>query len=313
MKLLRELLMKTSKALVFDIKRFAVHDGHGLRTTIFFKGCPLRCRWCQNPEGLSPKRRPLYFENVCIHCQRCEQFAQEGQMTYHNHRPYFNLNYQGDFDNLVQVCPATAIRYDSQAYDIEELIEKIKADEVFFREEGGVTFSGGEPFMQGQFLIEILKRCKEEGIHTAIETSLYTSLELIQQALPYLDLIYADLKIYDEQLHLQYTGVSSEVIKKHIRFLLTSEYKNKVIIRTPLIPSMSATDDNITSIANFLVNIDPEVKYELLNYNPLASSKYSLVDLEYGVDQQLQMLTQKQMQHYYDIVYQTGLKNLIIE
>lgn len=305
--------MKTSKALVFDIKRFAIHDGHGLRTTVFFKGCPLRCRWCQNPEGLSPIKRPIYFEKSCIHCHRCEMIAQKDQMTYQNNRPYFNLNYQGKFDNLIKACPSLAIRYDSQEYDIEELLQKIKEDKVFFRDNGGVTFSGGEPFMQGEFLIEILKRCKEESIHTAIETSLYAPLELIKQTLPYLDLIYVDLKIYDEIKHQEYTGVSSQLIKSHIKYILESKYKDKVIIRTPLIPSMSATDDNITSISQFLVNIYPEVKYELLNYNPLASSKYSLVDMEYGVDKQCQMFTKEQMQHFYDIVYQSGLKNLIIE
>lgn len=304
--------MKISKALVFDIKRFAVHDGHGIRTTVFFKGCPLRCVWCQNPEGLSSKRNPIYFEKSCIHCRRCEQYANDGQMTYQNDRPYFNKECE-NFDNLVKYCPTGAIRYDSEFYDIEELMIKIKQDEVFFREEGGVTFSGGEPFMQGDFLIEILKRCHEEGIHTAIETSLHVSLDLMKQALPYLDLIYADLKIYDHQKHQQYTGVSSHLIKNNIKYILESQHRDKVIIRTPLIPSMSATDDNITAISEFLVNIYPEVKYELLNYNPLASSKYSLVGLEYGLSTDLKMFNQEQMQHFYDLIYQTGIKNLIIE
>ncbi len=304
--------MLTSKALVFDIKRFAVHDGYGIRTTVFFKGCPLRCKWCQNPEGLSKKKQLLYFENSCIHCRRCEQKAYDGQMTY-SHRPYFQPDYEGDFDNLIKACPAGAIRYDSEEYDVETLLNKIKQDEVFFKHGGGVTFSGGEPFMQGQFLIDILKRCKAEGLHTAIETSLYTSLEWIEKSLPYLDLIYADLKVFDEKVHEDYTGYSSQLVKNHIQYILESQYKDKVIIRTPLIPSMTATDDNITSISKFLVNIDPEVKYELLNYNPLASSKYALVDLEYGVNKQYKMFTEAQMQHFYDVVYQTGLKNLIIE
>lgn len=305
--------MKISKALVFDIKRFALHDGHGLRTTVFFKGCPLRCQWCQNPEGLSPRKQPIYLENSCIHCGRCQQAAMENQMTYQNNRPYLNLDYQGDFDNLIKACPSGAIRYDSEEYDLEQLLEKIKADQVFYREDGGVTFSGGEPLMQGEFLFDILKRCHEEGIHTAIETSMYGSLELIQKILPYLDLIYIDLKVFDEHIHQDYTKVSSQMIKEHIRYILESEHKHKVIIRTPLIPSMTATDDNIKHIAQFLVTIDKDVQYELLNYNPLASSKYELVQLEYGVDKQYKMLTTKQMQHFYDIVYETGLKNLIIE
>lgn len=305
--------MKISKALIFDIKRFAVHDGQGLRTTIFFKGCPLQCRWCQNPEGLAPNRKPIYFENRCIHCRLCEQNAQENQMKYENNRPYFHLKYNGDFDNLVRICPSAAIRYDSEEYDIEELMDKIKEDQVFFRDDGGVTFSGGEPLMQGNFLIEILKRCQEEGIHTAIETTMYASLDLIKKILPLLDLIYIDFKVYNEKEHERLTGVSSKLIKEHIQYILESEHKDKVIIRTPLIPSMTATDDNITNISNFLVSIYPEVKYELLNYNPLALSKYQFVNMEYGVDQQYQMFNKEQMQHFYDVVYQTGLKNLIIE
>lgn len=313
MRLLKEQLMKTSSALIFDIKRFAVHDGSGLRTTVFFKGCPLRCKWCQNPEGLSTKRRLIYFANSCIHCRRCEQYAKDNQMIYKDNRPYFNLQYQGDFDDLIRVCPSAAIRYDSEEYDIDSLMEKIKEDQVFFRNDGGVTFSGGEPLMQGEFLVNILKRCHEENIHTAIETTLFASLDFIQRVLPYLDLIYIDLKVFDEKEHKRLTGVSSKTIKEHIKYILESEHKNKVIIRTPLIPSMSATDDNITKISKFLVSIDPEVKYELLNYNPLASAKYELVDLEYGVDKQYKMFNKEKMQHFYDIVYTTGLKNLIKE
>lgn len=305
--------MKKSKALIFDIKRFAIHDGTGLRTTIFFKGCPLRCRWCQNPEGLSVHKNLIYLKSHCIHCQNCEKFSNENQMEYKNNRPYFNNQYEGGFDNLIQYCPSGAIRYDSQEYDIDELMEKIKEDRVFFRENGGVTFSGGEPLIQGDFLIEILKRCQVEGIHTAIETTMFAPLEFIQKILPYLDLIYIDLKVFDEIKHEELTNISSQMIKENIKYILESQYKEKVIIRTPLIPSMTATDDNIKDISKFLVHICPEVKYELLNYNPLASAKYEFVDLEYGVDKQYKMFNQKQMQHFYDIVYSTGLKNLIIE
>ena len=310
MRSLKELPMKTSKALVFDIKRFAIHDGHGLRTTVFFKGCPLRCRWCQNPEGLSKRQRPVYFEKTCVHCQRCRDFSD--LVIYTHDRPYFNYA-KTDYTDLIKACPSGAISYDSQPYSVEELIDKIKEDEVFFKYGGVVTFSGGEPLMQGDFLLEVLKRCQEEGIHTAIETTLYAPLEFIKQVLPYLDLVYVDLKEFDEKKHQEYTGVSSKMIKEHIQYILESTHRDKVIIRTPLIPSMTATDDNIKDIANYLVHIDPEVKYELLNYNPLASAKYELVDLQYGVDRQYKMFNKKQMQHFYDIVYQTGLKNLIIE
>ncbi|RHM61720.1 MULTISPECIES: glycyl-radical enzyme activating protein [Coprobacillaceae] len=304
--------MTTSKALVFDIKRFAVHDGFGIRTTVFFKGCPLRCKWCQNPEGLSIEREPIYFKNKCIHCYQCLKLSRHGQIDNKNGIIHIH-NHHESFEEIVQACPANAITYDSQYYTIDELFKKIKADEVFFRDGGGVTFSGGEPFMQGPFLIEILKKCKAEKIHTALETSLYTSLDLIKEALPYLDLIYADLKVFDDDLHQQYTGVSVNRIKDNLSYILRSIHRDKVIVRTPLIPSMNATDENIKSISQFLIDLYPNVKYELLNYNPLASSKYELYNFTYGVSKQYKMFTQEKMQHFYNVVLQTGLKNLIIE
>lgn len=304
--------MKISKALVFDIKRFAVHDGIGIRTTVFFKGCPLRCKWCQNPEGLSFDRRPIYFEKNCIHCRYCERYAEKNQITYID-RPVFNPKYKGNFDNLVKICPSTAIRYDSEEYDIDSLMKMIREDKVFFNNGGGVTFSGGEPLMQGDFLIEILKKCKEEQLHTAIETSLYAPLEYIKCILPYLDQIYIDLKVFNEEKHKELTGVSCRLIKENIKYLLTSEHKDKVTIRTPLIPEMTANKENITSIANYISNLYKDVKYELLNYNPLASSKYELVNLEYGVDKKYKIFTKEDMNYFYEIVHNTGLKNLIIE
>lgn len=304
--------MTTSKGLIFDIKRFAVHDGDGIRTTIFLKGCPLHCLWCQNPEGISFQRRPIFMENLCIHCQSCDQFSKEGQMEYRL-RPYFHKDYQGDFDNLVRICPSGAIRYDSEYYDIETLMQKIRDDRVFYRDNGGVTFSGGEPFSQAEFLIEMLKRCHQEKIHTAIETTLYTSLENIKKALPYLNQIYIDLKINDNKNHQHYVGGSLKIIQDNIRYVLESEHKDKVIIRTPLIPEITALDENIASISRFLSHIYPDVTYELLNYNPLASAKYEYVDFDYGVNKDVQKLTSKQMGEFYQIVYQNGIKNLIKE
>lgn len=305
MKSLREQPMKTSKAYIFDIKRFAVHDGTGLRTTLFFKGCPLRCRWCQNPEGLSKERQVIYFKKKCIHCKCCKQF---NDLIDYKDRPYFKSQ---EIDDVIKMCPSGAIQYDSQEYDIDSLMEKIKEDEIFYKYGGGVTFSGGEPFMQGEFLIELLKRCKDEGIHTAIETSFYTSLDLIQKALPYLDLIYIDLKIFDEIAHQRNTGVSSKLIKENICFVLQSPYKERVIIRTPLIPHITATKENLEAISHFIVDLDENVKYELLNYNSLASSKYELVGKKYGIDLSYKMFNEKQMNTFYEIVLNTGIKNLI--
>lgn len=313
MKLLQGLPMKTSSGFVFDIKRFALHDGDGLRTTIFFKGCPLRCKWCQNPEGISIKPNLLYLENKCMHCRSCKSIAKTNQLIYRENRPYINREYVDGFENIVQACPTGALCYDSQEYTVDQLIEKIKADKVFYQYGGGVTFSGGEPFMQGEFLLALLKRCKEEKIHIAIETSLYTSKKYIEQALPYLDLWYVDLKLYNDKKHKQYTSVSGKIIKENIRFLLQSVKKDKVIIRTPLIPAITATKENIADIASFLVEIYPEVKYELLNYNALASSKYRFLDMEYAIDHTNKPYNEEQLQHFYHVAIASGIKNLIVE
>lgn len=312
MKLLKEQVMTISSAYVFDIKRFAVHDGQGLRTTVFFKGCPLRCKWCQNPEGLSFNVRPIYFEKTCIHCRLCEKAAYKNQMIYKD-RPYFNLEFNGDFDNLIQDCPSASIRYDASLYTIDELLEKILDDKVFYQDNGGVTFSGGEPFSQGEFLINILKSCKEKGIHTAIESSFYAPIDLVKEALPYLDQIYADCKVYDDSLHRQIVGVSNKRILDNIEYMLKSEHRDKVTIRTPLIPSMNATKENIADISKFLSNCYGDVKYELLNYNPLASSKYSLVDLEFELDKKIKPFTAFELNEFYDVVIHNGIKNLIKE
>ena len=312
MRLLKGQAMTISKALVFDIKRFAVHDGDGIRTTVFFKGCPLRCLWCQNPEGLPPHRQVIYLENRCIHCKICACVSNEKELIYH-HRPYFSKEYEGSYDHVVHACPTGAISYDSQYYTVEDLFKEILKDEVFFKQGGGVTFSGGEPFMQGSFLIDILKLCHEHHIHTAIETSFYTSLELIQEALNYLDLIYVDMKVFDDKKHRELTGQSNKIIKQNIEYLLTSHHKHKVIFRTPLIPGQTDSDENIYDIAQFIYNLYPYAYYELLNYNELAPTKYNYIDENYPLSKNLVKLSLNQMNHLYKIIESTGLKNIIKE
>ena len=165
---------------------------------------------------------------------------------------------------------------------VEMVMEEIRKDKSFYRYgNGGVTISGGEPLLQWKFTKELLKACKKEGIHTAIETSLYADQEVIKELLPYLDRIFADFKLATEKEHMHYTGVSNQKIKDNIRYLLETSNREKVIIRTPMIPEMTATKDNIKGIAKYLNGIYQYVSYEILNYNPLAEAKYHLVDREY--------------------------------
>lgn len=305
--------MTISKGLIFDIKRFATHDGTGIRTTVFFKGCPLRCKWCQNPEGLNPDSQVLYMENKCMHCLSCVHACKNGGVQLDGKHLVINRDVKEDWNSIVDVCPTLALKMDSSYYTVSECMEEILKDEPFFKREGGVTFSGGEPFLQIDFLEAILKECKKRGIHTAIETSLFTSLDHIKRVLPYLDQIYCDCKVYDAKLHYQYTGVDNTIILDNIAFLLHSDKKNQVIVRTPLIPGMTALKENITNISKFLVNQYKDVHYEILNYNPLAQSKYAYLDMKYCFKENPKLYTKEQMESYYAMARQSGIQNLIIE
>ncbi len=303
--------MTQSKALIFDIKRFAIHDGNGLRTTVFLKGCPLKCQWCQNPEGISFKRQPLFIASECISCRRCAAQARPGQMIFKGGRPYLDYDYPGDFDNLIDACPALALRYDSEEYDVAKLMETIKQDQVFFKYGGGVTFSGGEPLAQPDFLKSVLEKCSHENIHTALETSLHAPFQVIEEIIPLVDQIYVDLKIFDDDEHLKYTGVSSQLIKTNIQKLLCGPYQERVTIRTPLIPDITAISSNLATISRFLISLDPQVKYELLNYNYLAGAKYDRLDRQYPLDSKLQRFTKAQMEQFYEILSLNGIINII--
>ena len=301
--------MNAEKALVFDTRRFAVHDGSGIRTTVFFKGCGMRCRWCQNPEGLSSDRRILWLGNSCIHCGSCAKAAVAQQMDFRDGSPILNLSFCGSFDNLIQACPAGAIRYDSQWYTVEELIQEIRRDEVFFRYGGGVTFSGGEPLLQKDFLIECLNQCRSLGISTAAESALYVPPAALQAAVSGLSELFADFKCYSDSLHRSFTGVSNQLIRENLIWIL-EHAEIPVTVRTPLIPGYTATEENIAAIAGFLAGHNPHVTYELLNYNELAPAKYSLMGTVYEPGER-KRFSSADMERFRRIAAEKGLYNVI--
>ena len=298
---------------IFDIRRFSTHDGGGIRTTVFFKGCPLRCVWCQNPEGISSQPQPVYFASKCIHCGICLKHSVQGEVYKKNGKICLNKDRIDDWTAIIDACPSGAIVMDSKIYEPEELLNELLKDEVFFQRGGGVTLSGGEPLSQPDFVVEILRLLHKKGVHTAIETALNVSPEIVKAVLPYLDLIYADMKLADEEEHKKYTGVSNVLIKQNLSYILTSQKKEKVIIRTPLIPEITATEENLRAIASFLSSIYPQVQYELLNYNPLAEAKYHLIGKEYYFQENPKLYTKAQMEEFGNIVTANGIRNLIME
>lgn len=253
-------------ALVTDIQGFSVHDGPGLRTTVFFKGCPMKCVWCHNPECISYEKEVMQYPEKCIGCGMCES---------------------GCYSGAKVICgkEMTAV----------EIFERILLDKPYYGTDGGVTFSGGEALSYPEILKEIIPLCKKEGIGTAIETALYLYDEEILSSV---DLVMADFKIWDDAAHKKYTGVSNERIKENFRRL--DALGVPFIVRTPLIPEITDSIENITSIRNFVKDFKNIIKYELLDYNPLGNSKAEAL----GKDTpkiKAQAKTVKEMKRYADL------------
>ncbi len=305
--------MTISNGYVFDIKRFAMHDGQGIRSTVFLKGCPLRCAWCQNPEGLLSRPQVLYMSNNCIHCQSCVQASKCGGVKAVGNHIVLDRSCKEDWNEITDACPTRALRFDATEMTVEDVVDQIMRDKAFFKYGGGATISGGEPFNQFEFMLAILKACKEQGIHTTIESSLFVDQQKLITALPYIDSIYCDLKAFNNDEHFAFTRVNNDIILNNIRYLLQSDKKDEVIVRTPLIPEMTATKHNIASISKFLSECYSNVQYEMLNYNPLAKAKYSYLDMEYCFEENPKLYTKDQMNEFYNIARANGIVNLIIE
>ena len=299
-----------NKALVLDIRRFSTHDGVGIRTTVFFKGCPLHCVWCQNPEGIAPQTKLVYFANSCILCGCCTQIK-DGAVHIENDKLILDSSRVKNTGDYEYICPSGALRMDSKWYEPDELTEILKRDMPFFKHGGGVTFSGGEPFYQAKFTISILKRLKKIKINTAVESSLFTDSKTIKAALPFIDTLFADFKIYNDTQHKNFTGVSNKIIRENIKMVLQSLYRDNVVIRTPLIPMHTANADNLRKIAKEISEWYPGVRYELLNYNPLAKAKYDHMDYDYCFADNPPLYTKQQMEDFYKIIEDAGIVNVI--
>ena len=294
--------------IIFDLKRFAVHDGEGLRSTLFLKGCPLHCPWCQNPEGISQK--PLLWHNpqVCLHCGSCVAACPQKALTQTD-RIHVDHDACTRCGTCVDVCPAAAMTLYGKTVTAREAADSLLRDRVFFGEKGGVTLSGGEVLMQWQFAAEVLSLCKEAGADTAIETCLLAPPQALEAMLPVTDHFLVDIKYLDPELHRTHLGADNRQILRNFAWLL--EKGADVLVRTPLIPGYTATEENIRDIARYLRVNAPDVPYELLNFNPLCRSKYSAMEQPYPVSGGA--LTSQQMLQFYEILAQEGITNIIEE
>lgn len=294
--------------VIFDLKRFAVHDGGGLRTTLFLKGCPLRCPWCQNPEGIERKSMLWHNPVVCLKCGSCVPACPQNALRLDD-RIHVDRDRCIVCGKCADVCPAAAMSCTGERVTAEEAAARLLRDRVFFGENGGVTLSGGEVLAQWEFAREVLAICKEAGADTAIETCLLASREAVEALLPVVDHFIADIKYLDGEIHRDVVGADNAQILENFRFL--AERGADLLVRTPLIPGYTATEENIRAIARFLRGIDPAIKYELLNFNPLCRSKYSAMEQDYPVSGGA--LSEAELETFRAIAAEEGLTNIIKE
>ncbi len=294
--------------IVFDLKRFAVHDGGGLRSTLFLKGCPLHCPWCQNPEGMERSPALWYGPGDCLGCGACVA-ACPNQALRLEQRIHIDASKCRLCGICEEVCPGAALKRIGEQMTAKEAAEALLRDRVFFGEAGGVTLSGGEALSQWRFGAEVLRLCKEAGVNTAIETCLFAPREALEAMLPVTDQFIIDIKILDLELHRKYLGAGNELILENYEFLVANQAK--VLVRTPLIPGYTAAEENIRGIARYILSVDPDASYELLNFNPLCRSKYAAMERDYPVGGKA--FTAKEMDRFYEILEQEGILHIIKE
>lgn len=249
--------------VIFDIKEMSVHDGPGLRTTVFLKGCPLRCKWCHNPEGLTSEPQLMYKESICVKCGMCSIECSHPECKR--------------FGRCLHICPNNCLEVSGRNIDSEELADLLKRNaDILGDSFGGFTFSGGEPLAQPIFLSDVAKRLT--GYHLCIETSGYASNEVFCEVLDLIDYCIMDIKLFDTDLHKRYTGVGNKAILANFDRLKSSG--KPYLIRTPLIPGITDTDENLSAIKK-LIGDSP---WEKLPYNKMAGAKYRMLGMIYGME-----------------------------
>ncbi len=300
----------TTSGIITNIQRCSTEDGPGIRTTVFFKGCPMTCTWCHNIETIDPNSTVVWYAVKCIGDQGCVRACPEGALELTPDGLKIDREKCVVCGTCEDVCPTGAITVMGKVWYSSDLVQELLRDRVFFEtSKGGVTLSGGEATYQAKFAIETAKGLQNEGVHVALDTCGYCSEKVLREFLQHVDMILFDLKVMDPVKHKEFTGVPLEKVLTNAR--IVAESGKPVWIRTPIIPKHTDDEDNIRTIAHFIIaNIPTVERYDLLAFNRMCIDKYALFDLEYPL-KDYDLMTEETMEHLSQIARDEGLSSVV--
>lgn len=295
---------------VFNIQRFSIQDGPGIRTTVFLKGCPLRCLWCSNPESQNGFIEVAHRDTICRKCGRCVEVCKAGAISITAKGTKTNRKLCTNCGKCIAVCVFGARRFYGEKKSVEEVYREVIRDKPFYQNSGGgITASGGEPLLQADFIAELFKRCREINLNTCLDTCGYADADAWKKVLPYINLVLYDLKLMDPSAHLKWTSKSNVKVLRNIRLAAASGVS--VIVRIPVIPGINDSKDNMEAAARFCTNTNIN-EVNLLPYHRFGESKYAMLDRRYHFSK-LSRPELHELEKLADIFKSSGLDCKIVE
>ena len=291
--------------MIFNIQKCSVHDGEGIRTIIFFKGCPLHCKWCANPESQSYKKQITEFPRKCIGCGMCKSVCDQNAIVECDGKLMIDRERCNGCMKCAEFCFAESKTICGKDMEVEELFEEIRKDKFFYDHSGGgVTFSGGEALTQPELLTKLATKCRSNRINTTIETCGCGNFEKFSEALPFIDYMFFDLKHMDSEKHKELTGAGNEMILENLKAM--QQFNIPCTIRTPVIPGINDSEQNIRATAEFIKDLPCVKEYELLPYHDFGVSKYAAL----GIDYELSDIETPSDEHMMDL---TRIANSVLQ
>lgn len=291
---------------IFNIMKYSVHDGPGIRNTVFLKGCPLNCWWCHNPESQKTQEQLMFFPNRCIGCMACIPACKQNAISAVNGMVVTDKSKCIDCGDCTLVCFPEAREMAGKTMTVDEVVTEVLKDKDFYEQSGGgVTFSGGEPLMQPSFLIALLKELKEKGIHTTVDTSGFASRKTIEEVSKYTDLFLYDLKHMNSEKHEMYTGVTNNIILDNLKFL--EEMGKEIIIRIPIIPGINNSEEDLRAFSDFIKTLPNIKEVNLLPYHKIGEEKYKRLGMPYKMSD-VEEPSQEEMEFALNLMKDCGKK-----